>query len=345
MSPEFLEHTRASDAHPHTDGPWRHRKKDGTILFVEIAAHPIQFGDADACLVMAIDITERKRLEEELRQSQKLEAVGQLAGGIAHDFNNLLTVIEGYAEMIRADQAPEDVHRDSVEEILVAAQRAASLTRQLLAFSRRQILQPIRLNLNANVDQHAAHALPPAGREYPDSHGAGSGPVGRVRRSRADGPDRPEPRRQCPRCDGARRNPDHRDRQRRTRRRRCVGHPGPGRRRLRPPLRSATPDTAWTRRPCAISSSPSSPPRKWAAAPAWDSPRSTASSRRAEGTYGYRASRKKAARFRSTCLAPKDVAPAAAKGASGSMPAAAYRRNHPGGGGRCRPCAIWWCRC
>ena len=149
--PALLEHTRASTRTPHTDGPWRHRKKDGTILVVEIAAHPIQFGDAAATLVMANDITERKRLEEELRQSQKLEAVGQLAGGIAHDFNNLLTVIEGYAEMIRADQAPEDVHRDSVDEILVAAQRAASLTRQLLAFSRRQILQPIRLNLNANV--------------------------------------------------------------------------------------------------------------------------------------------------------------------------------------------------
>jgi PAS domain S-box-containing protein len=149
--PALLEHTRVSTRIPHTDGPWRHRKKDGTVLVVEIATYPIQFGDAAAILVMATDITERKRLEEELRQSQKLEAVGQLAGGIAHDFNNLLTVIEGYAEMIRADQAPDAEHRDSVNEILVAAQRAASLTRQLLAFSRRQILQPIRLNLNANV--------------------------------------------------------------------------------------------------------------------------------------------------------------------------------------------------
>jgi signal transduction histidine kinase len=147
----LLEHTRHSAPIPHTDGPWRHRRKDGSILIVEITAHPIQFGDAAACLVMPIDITERTRLEDELRQSQKLEAVGQLAGGIAHDFNNLLTVIEGYADLIRADQAPEDAHRDSTQEILLAAQRAASLTSQLLAFSRRQILQPIRLNLNANV--------------------------------------------------------------------------------------------------------------------------------------------------------------------------------------------------
>ena len=149
--PMLLEHTRIATQTLHTDGPWRHRTKEGAIFFVEIAAHPIQFGNAAACLVMATDITERRRLEEELRQSQKLEAVGQLAGGIAHDFNNLLTVIEGYAEMIRSDLAPGDPHRPSVEEILVAGQRAASLTSQLLAFSRRQILQPIRLNLNGNV--------------------------------------------------------------------------------------------------------------------------------------------------------------------------------------------------
>jgi PAS domain S-box-containing protein len=149
--PALIEHTRIATRTYHTDGPWRHRTKDGAILYVEIDAHPIQFGDVAACLVMASDVTDRRRLEEELRQSQKLEAVGQLAGGIAHDFNNLLTVIEGYAEMIRSDLAPGAPHRQSVEEILVAAQRAASLTSQLLAFSRRQILQPIRLNLSGNV--------------------------------------------------------------------------------------------------------------------------------------------------------------------------------------------------
>ena len=77
--------------------------------------------------------------------------MGHLAGGIAHDFNNLLTVIEGYAEMIHADQADDDAHRESTLEILVAAQRAASLTQQLLAFSRRQVLQPRRINLNTSI--------------------------------------------------------------------------------------------------------------------------------------------------------------------------------------------------
>ena len=114
--PEFLEHTGASDAHTCTPtAPGGTAGRMAAVLFVEITAHPIQFGDTAASLVMATDITERKRLEEELRQSQKLEAVGQLAGGIAHDFNNLLTVIEGYAEMIRADLAPDDPHRGSGE--------------------------------------------------------------------------------------------------------------------------------------------------------------------------------------------------------------------------------------
>ncbi len=149
--PALINSVSNRDRKLHTDGPWRHCRKDGTRLFVDITAHPIQFGEQDAVLVMATDVTERQRLEDQLRQAQKLEAVGQLAGGIAHDFNNLLTVIEGYAEMLRADQQPEDPNAVPLGEILVAAQRATALTRQLLAFSRRQVLQPIRLNLNANV--------------------------------------------------------------------------------------------------------------------------------------------------------------------------------------------------
>jgi nitrogen-specific signal transduction histidine kinase len=104
------------------------------------------------------DITERKQTEEEMaavqeqfRQSQKMEAVGQLAGGIAHDFNNLLTVIHGYSELILTSLDENSRLRQDVREIIHASERASSLTRQLLAFSRKQILQPKVLDLNAHV--------------------------------------------------------------------------------------------------------------------------------------------------------------------------------------------------
>jgi PAS domain S-box-containing protein len=94
------------------------------------------------------DITERKHLEEQLRQSQKLDSLGQLAGGVAHDFNNLLTVITGYAGMILLDLDPNSPMLESVSEISQAADRASALTRQLLSFSRRQVTQPKDLALN-----------------------------------------------------------------------------------------------------------------------------------------------------------------------------------------------------
>ena len=99
---------------------------------------------------MALDVTDRKQLEEQFRQAQKMEAVGRLAGGIAHDFNNLLMVIQGYADLL-AERLPagDSLHRNA-EQIQTAAQRAAALTRQLLAFSRKQILAPKVLSMQAS---------------------------------------------------------------------------------------------------------------------------------------------------------------------------------------------------
>src|SRR5204862_2237494 len=97
------------------------------------------------------DLTQQKRLEEQLLQSQKMEAIGQLAGGVAHDFNNLLTAINGYSDLTLRRLAEGDPLRRNVEEVRKAGERAAALTRQLLAFSRKQVLQPVALDLNALV--------------------------------------------------------------------------------------------------------------------------------------------------------------------------------------------------
>src|SRR5205085_9860966 len=101
------------------------------------SAVPARNADGEIVGAVAVneDVTSRRELEEELRQAQKMEAVGRLAGGIAHDFNNLLTTMLGYASLLQSELEPESPHRESVAEIRAAAERAARLTQQLLAFS------------------------------------------------------------------------------------------------------------------------------------------------------------------------------------------------------------------
>src|SRR5205085_209361 len=102
----------------------------------------ITLDDKQCILTTSNDITERKQLEEQLMQSQKMEAIGRLAGGVAHDFNNLLTAIIGYSQLIQSRLEPTSALYNNVAEIIKAGEHAAALTSQLLAFSRKQVLQP-----------------------------------------------------------------------------------------------------------------------------------------------------------------------------------------------------------
>ena len=129
----------------------RIRRLDGTTCTVEGASTPLQIEEGPAVLSILRDISERKRLEDRIRQAQKMEAVGQLAGGIAHDFNNLLTVITSYSGMLLTELPADDPTREDIVEIAGAADRATALTRQLLAFSRQQVLQPQVLDPNRTV--------------------------------------------------------------------------------------------------------------------------------------------------------------------------------------------------
>ncbi|MGA9883502.1 MAG: PAS domain S-box protein [Candidatus Acidiferrales bacterium] len=132
---------------------YRMRHKDGSWVLLESAASVVREseGQAQQLVIVNRDITERKQLEQQLQTVQKVEAIGRLSGGIAHDFNNILGVIIGYTEALQKRMRPEDAFRDAIDEIQRAAKRAASLTQQLLAFSRNQILEPKILDLNAVV--------------------------------------------------------------------------------------------------------------------------------------------------------------------------------------------------
>src|SRR5216117_2233368 len=131
---------------------FRVRTAKGDYRVGEFSATPqLHEGRLVGILGIGRDVTERVQLEQQLRQAQKMEAVGRLAGGIAHDFNNILTAITGYADLLLEDLGATDPRRQDADEIHKAADRAAGLTRQLLAFSRQQVLQPTVLEVNTLV--------------------------------------------------------------------------------------------------------------------------------------------------------------------------------------------------
>ncbi len=131
------------------------KRKDGSGTVVRVSGRTVSDGgEGKTFELFAEDVTERRALEQQLQQSQKMEAVGRLAGGVAHDFNNLLMVISGYSEFLLDRLGPDPALRAPAQEIASAAGRASSLTRQLLAFSRKQMLAPKILDLNGVVTEN-----------------------------------------------------------------------------------------------------------------------------------------------------------------------------------------------
>ena len=160
----WSETVRTLDAHT----PLRsHRaqlcQRDGTLRDVLVSAEPADLGPERCILTTFEDITDRAHLEQQFRQAQKMEAVGQLAAGVAHDFNNLLTVVQAYTGFVLEEASLSEAHRTGLNHVRAAAERAAALTRQLLVFSRRQLAQPEPLDLTftfASLREMLARLLP-----------------------------------------------------------------------------------------------------------------------------------------------------------------------------------------
>jgi PAS domain S-box-containing protein len=135
-------------------GVWRHRKKDGTLIEVEITSHTLTLDGRPAEVVLATDVTERRRTEEALHRAQKMESLGLLAGGIAHDFNNLLVAILGQTSLALSQVSEENPARVPIEKAVSAARRAADLTRQLLAYSGRGQFERRPIDLNRLIQEN-----------------------------------------------------------------------------------------------------------------------------------------------------------------------------------------------
>ena len=150
---DLADSLRARSSFQRLPADWR--CKDGAIKLVRVSGRAVSNGDQSVVFeLFGEDVTERRALEQQLYHSQKMEAVGRLAGGIAHDFNNLLMVISGYSELLLDQLGNEPALRTPAQQISAAAARAAALTRQLLAFSRKQMLTPKVLDLNAVVTEN-----------------------------------------------------------------------------------------------------------------------------------------------------------------------------------------------
>ena len=144
--------TYSDRQYDNVEATWKRR--DGRLLTVQLSVRAVRnaAGRVDYYETFVRDVTDQRRLQQQVLQSQKMEAVGRLAGGVAHDFNNLLTVITSYSDLLLEDLAPGDAKRDDVEQVRKAADGAAALTRQLLAFSRQQVVEPRVVSLNTVVE-------------------------------------------------------------------------------------------------------------------------------------------------------------------------------------------------